>query len=77
MFESESISNYFARVLTIYNQIKRYEEKIEEKCMVEKIIHSWQKKVALCYGHNRGVIKYEFSYNSRTHWETTNPWRKS
>jgi molybdenum cofactor biosynthesis enzyme len=40
MFESESISNYFARVLTIYNQIKRYEEKIEETRLVEKIIHS-------------------------------------
>jgi len=44
MLESENISKYFARVLTIYNQIKRYEEKMEETRMVEKILRSLQKK---------------------------------
>jgi hypothetical protein len=44
MFELENISEYFARVLVIYNQMKRYGEKIEETCVVEKIICSLQKK---------------------------------
>ena len=30
--------------MTIYNQIKRYKEKIEETYVVEKILHSLQKK---------------------------------
>ena len=44
MFESESISYYFARVLVIYNQMKRYEEKMGETRVVEKILCSLQKK---------------------------------
>jgi hypothetical protein len=39
MLESENISEYFARVLVIYNQIKRYGKKMEETCVVEKILH--------------------------------------
>jgi len=30
IFESKNISEYFARVLVIYNQMKRYGEKMEE-----------------------------------------------
>jgi hypothetical protein len=44
MFESESISYYFAGVLVIYNQMKRYEEKMGETRVVEKILCSLQKK---------------------------------
>ena len=44
MLESENISEYFARVLAIYNQIKRYGEKMKETRMVEKILCSLQKK---------------------------------
>jgi hypothetical protein len=44
MLKSENISKYFTRVLAIYNQIKRYEEKVEETSMVEKILRSLQKK---------------------------------
>jgi len=40
MLESENISEHFARVLTIYNQMKRYEKKMEKTCMVEKILRS-------------------------------------
>jgi hypothetical protein len=47
MLESESISDYFARILTIYNQMKRYEEKMEETCVVEKILRSLQKKIII------------------------------
>jgi murein L,D-transpeptidase YcbB/YkuD len=44
MLESENISEYFARVLAIYNQMKRYGEKMEETRVVEKILRSLQKK---------------------------------
>jgi len=44
MLESDNISEYFARVLVIYNQMKRYEEKMEETCVLKKIIRSLQKK---------------------------------
>jgi hypothetical protein len=44
MLESENISEYFTRILTIYNQIKRYEEKMEKTHVVEKIICWLQKK---------------------------------
>lgn len=36
--------DYCARVLSIYNQIKRYEEKMEETHVVKKIINLLQKK---------------------------------
>jgi hypothetical protein len=44
MLESNNILKYFVRVLTIYNQIKRYGEKMRETCVVEKILRSLQKK---------------------------------
>jgi hypothetical protein len=44
MLESKNILKYFVRVLTIYNQIKRYGEKMRETCVVEKILRSLQKK---------------------------------
>jgi hypothetical protein len=44
MLESNNILKYFVRVLTIYNQIKRYGEKMREICVVEKILRSLQKK---------------------------------
>jgi hypothetical protein len=44
MLELENILEYFARVLVIYNQIKRYGKKIEETRVVEEIIRSLQKK---------------------------------
>jgi hypothetical protein len=44
MLELENISKYFTRVLVIYNQIKRYGEKMEEISVVEKILHLLQKK---------------------------------
>jgi len=40
----KNISKYFAIVLAIYNQIKRYEEKMKEIRVVEKILRSLQKK---------------------------------
>jgi len=44
ILESENISEYFTRVLVIYNQIKRYGERMEETRMVKKILRSLQKK---------------------------------
>jgi len=44
MLESENISEYFTKVLVIYNQIKRYGEKMEEISVVEKILRLLQKK---------------------------------
>ena len=61
MFESETISKYFARVLAIYNQIKRYREKMKETYMVEKISCLLQKKfyymvVAIEESQNMNVL---------------------
>ena len=44
MLESKNISEYFARILAIYNQMKRYRGKMEETRVVEKILRSLQKK---------------------------------
>jgi hypothetical protein len=61
MLELENISKYFTRVLVIYNQIKRYGEKMEEISVVEKIRHLLQKKfhyvvVAIEDSHNMDFL---------------------
>jgi len=62
MLESKNISNYFTRVLVMYNLMKRYGEKMEETRVVEKILRSLQKKVPLCCSCDRGITILEFSY---------------
>jgi hypothetical protein len=71
MLESKNISEYFARVLAIYNQMKRYEEKMDEKRVAKNIQCSLQKKVSLCGGHNKEIIKYGCSFNTRSHGKIT------
>jgi len=38
ILESKNISEYFVRVLVIYNKMKRYWKKMNETCVVEKIL---------------------------------------
>jgi hypothetical protein len=72
MLESENISKYFARVLTIYNQIKRYEEKMEETYGREDPTLA-AKEVLSCGGCDREVIKYGFSFKPMSHGKITSP----
>ena len=71
ILESKHISEYFARVLVIYNQIKRYRAKVEETHVVEKILCSLQKK--FYYIVDKGVAKYGFSFNTRSQEKIINP----
>ncbi|KAH0729418.1 hypothetical protein KY289_000606 [Solanum tuberosum] len=40
MKESESISNFCSRLMTVVNQLRRYGEEVDDVCMVEKIFRS-------------------------------------
>ena len=56
MLKLESILKYFTRVLVIYNQLKKYKEKVEDTCGRKN--HTLAtKKALLCYDHDRRIIK--------------------
>ena len=44
MNENESISEYFNKILTIVNQMRRYGEKMESLQVIEKILRSLSSK---------------------------------
>jgi hypothetical protein len=50
--------------------MKRYGEKMEETCGKEDPTLA-AKKVPFCGGRDRGVIKYGFSFNTRSHGKIT------
>jgi len=70
MLESENISEYFARVLAKYNQMKRYKKKMEETCSRKNPTLA-AKEISLCCNSNKGVIQFGFSNNSRSYEEIT------
>jgi hypothetical protein len=64
MHASENFSEYFARLLVICNQMKRYREKIKETRMVEKTYVCCKKKfhymmVAIEKSQNMDVISIQ------------------
>jgi RNase H-fold protein (predicted Holliday junction resolvase) len=71
ILESENISEYFTRVLVIYNQIKRYGERMEETRMVKKILRSLQKKFYYMVVAIEESQNMDFFFNTRSHGEIT------
>jgi hypothetical protein len=73
MHASENFSEYFARLLVICNQMKRYREKIKETRLVEKTYVCCKKKVPLYDGRDREVTKYGCYFNPRSYSKSTSP----
>jgi len=70
MLKSKSIPNYFAKVLAIYNQMKRYGEKMEEIHVEEKILRSLQKKFHYMMVAIEESQNMNFFYNLKSHGKT-------
>ena len=72
MLESDNVSKYFVRVLTIYNQIKRCGKNIYGRDTCGRKDHKVvAKEVPLYGGRDRGVTKYGCSFNPRSHGKIT------
>jgi len=69
VLELNNISEYFTRVLAIYNQIKRYEEKMKEIRVLEKILRSLQKKFYYMVVAIKKSHKIWMFFQSKVLWE--------
>jgi hypothetical protein len=76
MLESKNISEYFKSIGYMQSNEEIWREDGRETCGKEYPTLT-VKEVPLCGGHNREIIKYGCSFNTRSHRKIASPWGNS